>query len=74
MVGVQGKYTPTEKDSSNKPTAQPPVNDAPVRTDDVDVELGETHSHNTAAMSAKNKKELTESTDISVKKKCCVIL
>lgn len=42
------------------------------KTNNIDVEKGEVHtSHNTAA---KNHKTLNESTDMSVKKKCCVIL
>lgn len=66
MVGVEGNYV--SKDEHN---------DDAVNTNDVeiDVDLGEAQSHNTAAVKkADNSRELTQSADMSVKKKCCTIL
>lgn len=62
MVGVEGKYSPRDETTNGLTTNQ------------IDVELGETHSHNTAAVKQKNNKQFIDSTDMSVKKKCCTIL
>lgn len=64
--GTEGTY----KSDSNRPP------DTVIDKGAIDLELGENQqtSHNTAAVKSKNNKQLTESTDMSVKKKCCTIL
>jgi len=59
----EGKYTPIGDDS----------NIEPADSTHIDLEMG-AHSHNTAAVKDKRDKELQQSTDMSVKKKCCIIL
>jgi hypothetical protein len=59
----------------NNTKLEPGTTAPALNSGDIDLELGEgQHSHNTAAVKNKQNKELMQSTDISVKKKCCVIL